>query len=86
MMAPTTVELASEKVTAKAGRLLTSGRVTVVEADARQMHVVVDGDTGTYEVVRRRGGWSCSCPCWGRCSHLMASLLIAGGCRAGAGQ
>lgn len=78
MTAPTMVDFASGKVTAKADRLLTSGAVTVIAADAWRMSVAVVGDHGRYEVLRRRGGWSCSCPCWGRCAHLTAALLIAG--------
>ncbi len=63
---------------AKAARLLTSGAVTIEAAGVRSMLLRVVGDSGTYEVVRRRGGWSCSCPCYGRCSHLTAAMLLAG--------
>lgn len=78
MTAPTITPYASEKVQEKAARLLASGSVTVVEATACEFTATVVGDTGRYEVVRRRGGWSCDCQCYRRCSHLTAVLRIAG--------
>lgn len=71
--------IVSENVTAKAHRLLTAGCVTVVGRVGQQITVTVLGDHGRYEVRRRRGGWSCGCACYGRCSHLEAALLICGG-------
>lgn len=69
----------TENVAVKAARLLTSGSVTVVHRVDRNVIAIVFGDTGTYEVRRRRGGWSCTCPNHGRCSHLTATLLVCGG-------
>lgn len=70
---------ASEAVIAKAKRLLASGSVTVVGRVGDEIVATVLGDAGRYEVTRRRGGWSCTCPNRGRCSHMTAVLLVCGG-------
>lgn len=69
----------SETVAVKAARLLTSGSVSIVHRVDRDVIATVLGDTGRYEVVRRRGGWHCDCASYGRCSHLVAVLLVVGG-------
>ena len=77
-----------ETVVAKAGRLLTSGRVCVVELDGSgHGRARVDGDHGRYDVeLDGNSRPRCSCPAWGRCSHARAvGLVVApgGGARAG---
>lgn len=69
----------TETVTAKARRLVASGAVTVTHRVGQEITASVLGDSGRYEVTRRRGGWSCSCPNYIRCSHLAAVLLVCGG-------
>ena len=64
------------RVRAKAERLLAEGRVRVDLASGSTAHVSVRGDSATYVVVRGRGGWRCTCPAWGRCSHLEAAMLV----------
>jgi hypothetical protein len=54
---------------AKAHRLLVSRRVHVVRVDGTDVDAIVEGDTGTYVVGRRRGRFVCSCPSPGPCSH-----------------
>lgn len=73
--------LASAPVMAKALRLLASGALTVELTGDRDLLFTVKGDHGQHEVVRRRGAWTCSCPCRGRCSHLTAAMLVTGGGR-----
>ena len=68
--------MARESVAAKAGRLLLDGRVHVVEVGRRRVHALVDGTEGRYVVVYAAGGWLCSCPHPGRCSHRAAVELV----------
>ncbi len=68
--------MARESVAAKAGRLLVDGRVHVVEAGRRRVLALVDGTEGRYVVVYASGGWLCSCPHPGRCSHRAAVELV----------
>jgi hypothetical protein len=71
---------ARETIQDKAARLLLAGRVRVVEVIPGRALVQVEGDTGRWTVVYRRGRWSCPCPAppWRRCSHLAAAELIVG--------
>ena len=69
----------SAAVEDKAIRLLASGRVTVLHADADHLAARVDGDHGTYDVRVGSRSSDCSCPSWSRsCSHLLAVRLISG--------
>lgn len=65
----------------KADRLLVSNAVKVSCVDGG-LHVVVQGDHGSYTVRLTRRGPSCSCPSWRRrCSHVVAVERIVGGGR-----
>lgn len=60
----------------KVTRLLISGAVTVVHAGPGTVTATVEGDTGTWVVRYRRGGWRCPCPACGRCTHLTAVMAM----------
>jgi uncharacterized Zn finger protein len=66
-----------ETAAAKASRYLLEGRVVVDTAGPAQFAATVHGSSGQHLVTYVRGGWSCTCPCLGRCSHLLAAYLIA---------
>lgn len=61
----------------KAAAYLLAGRVRVDHAGPAHLDATVDGDTGRWAVTYRRGGWTCSCPSPGRCSHLVAVSRVA---------
>jgi hypothetical protein len=65
-------------IESKASRLLSEGRVTVLEAGCgRPGRAVVVGDHGRYEVEFGRGNIVCHCPAWTRrCSHARAVQLV----------
>lgn len=67
-----------EDRTAKAHRLLTSGRVAVLEAHGFQVLAHVSGDHGAYVTAYAAGRWVCSCEggLFGRCSHIAAVRLV----------
>lgn len=66
-----------ESAFVKGRRLLTEGRVIVRLADARNIRAMVRGDSGEwYWTTYQRGGWACTCPALGRCSHLVALQLV----------
>jgi hypothetical protein len=58
-----------ENAQAKAARLLVARRVHILRVDGPDVDAIVEGDTGTYLVGRRRGRFACSCPSPGPCSH-----------------
>lgn len=64
----------------KGRRLLTEGRLTILRVDGA---IVAEckGDSGEvyklgYDPRVRSGGWRCTCPALGRCSHLVALQLV----------
>lgn len=63
---------ASESAAEKAGRLLLAGRVSILEVGPRLVRAKVRGETRTWECGYRPGGWWCTFPAFGRCSHLLA--------------
>lgn len=66
-----------ENAAAKARRLLTEGRVIVLEARGRWIRAYVRGDTGEhYEVIHDGGAWACPCDCRQVCSHVQAVQLV----------
>jgi uncharacterized Zn finger protein len=72
-------------ITAKAARYLTSGAVTITEANDTSGIVVatVTGDSGTWTVFRPSAAtpWLCTCPAGARgrpCAHQSAVALVAG--------
>jgi len=69
--------VARESAFVKGRRLLVEGRVVVRLADSQTIRAMVRGDSGEwYRTSYERGGWACSCPCIGRCSHLIALQLV----------
>jgi uncharacterized Zn finger protein len=67
-----------ENAAAKGRRLLTEGRLRVLEVGAGTARAECRGDSGmTYVVGRDKSGhWACSCEAKGRCSHLIALMLV----------
>lgn len=63
-------------VKGKPAALLTGRRVLVLEAAPGHATVEVTGAHATYTVTRRRGGWHCTCPAYGGCSHLTAARAV----------
>lgn len=57
----------------KASRLLATRSVQVRYANQDTVAASVLGDHGLHDIRwTRMTGWSCSCPAFGRCSHLEA--------------
>lgn len=65
-----------ESVEDKARRLLVEGRVVVDAVQPGLVVAVVRGSGELYVVSWRRGGWLCTCPVRGRCSHLLAVQTV----------
>jgi uncharacterized Zn finger protein len=66
-----------EDAATKGRRLLTEARLTVEHIDARTIMASCRGDSGAIYHVRYNGAaWACSCPAFGRCSHLIALQLV----------
>ncbi len=64
---------------AKALRLLSQARMSVVQASDTGFEAEVRGDTGRHHVDWSRGSWHCTCPHLARttaCSHILAALLV----------
>lgn len=66
-----------ENAETKGVRYLTSRRLVVLEARTGYLLAVVRGSGELHNVTFGRGGWSCTCPARGTCSHLYAARLIA---------
>jgi hypothetical protein len=63
-----------EDATAKARRLLGSGKVDLLHGEVL---AGVSGDHARYRVERdARGWWSCDCPSFGPCSNARAVVLV----------
>lgn len=68
-----------ESVDRKARRYLAEGRLRVLSEDVGAVTATCrGGGATTYRLGRDRGGWWCTCPARGRCSHLTALALVAG--------
>jgi hypothetical protein len=66
-----------ETSVAKAERLLTSGRVVLVEVHGRYVRALVRGDSDGFHVVEHdRGIWTCDCSSYRICSHRRAVMQI----------
>ena len=67
-------------VEAKAGRLLSEGRVWVVRVDRDEVVAHVEGDHDPHIVEHQRHrGWSCTCQAFTfrhSCSHQLATELV----------
>lgn len=64
-----------ESVSDKAGRLLVSGSLCILELTDDRITAEIGGDTGSYRLgfhPRVRSGWFCQCPARVPCSHLFA--------------
>ena len=61
----------------KATRLLIEHRLQIVLATDKAIAARVRGDSGIWDVYWSKfEGWTCSCPCWGRCSHIQAAVDV----------
>jgi uncharacterized Zn finger protein len=61
----------------KGRRLLTEGRLRVVTVSDRHIVAHCIGDSGErYLLTCDPRSWTCSCPALGRCSHLVALMLV----------
>lgn len=60
----------------KARRYLGEGRLVVEMAGPGYVSATIRGDGDIHVVGYARGGWDCTCPARGRCSHLLALGLV----------
>lgn len=65
-----------ENAEAKGRRYLTEGRLLVRFAGPQGIRAICRGNGEFYRVGYERGGWWCTCPAKGRCSHLIALMLV----------
>ena len=68
-----------EDAPTKARRLLAEGRLTLqrVDPDTSLISAVCKGDSGhVYSLAFDGERWSCDCQAIGRCSHLIAAMLV----------
>jgi hypothetical protein len=64
-----------ETADVKARNLLANGLVTIHSAGPWFVAATVHGSSGLYITGYEHGGWHCTCPCRGRCSHIIAVQL-----------
>ena len=74
-----TTVLGRENAAAKGRRYLTEGRLTVERVDGDLVGASCRGDSGEtyrlgYDPAQQE--WHCTCPARGRCSHLVALMLV----------
>jgi uncharacterized Zn finger protein len=74
-------EAVVERAADKARRLLTEGRLMVIEINPHTgyVHARCRGDSGKlYDLGRdpHKGQWRCTCEARGECSHLQALKLV----------
>ena len=61
----------------KGRRYLTEGRLEIRAVTDRHISARCKGESGEiYTLAADSGGWSCSCPAVGRCSHQVALRLV----------
>jgi uncharacterized Zn finger protein len=65
-----------ENIDTKGRRLLTEGRVQIVEVGPLAISALVRGDSGEVYTTGWVGDWACTCEARGRCSHLVALQLV----------
>jgi SWIM zinc finger len=66
-----------ESADVKAKRYLAEARLTVEQVDVNLVRATARGSGAVYDVGwTPEYGWSCSCPARGRCSHLLALMLV----------
>ena len=69
--------MAREDARAKGIRYLTEGRLVVGLVNGHCIEATCRGDSAEmYVLGHEPGGWHCSCPSLGRCSHLVALMLV----------
>ena len=60
----------------KGRRYLTEGRLEIRAVTQRHISARCKGESGeVYVLSADAGGWSCSCPAYSTCSHLVALQL-----------
>jgi hypothetical protein len=72
-----------ESVEEKAARLLTEGRLQLVDVSGyppvvTYAEAICTGDSGDYELTFAQEAWRCSCPSTYECSHIKAARLVTG--------
>jgi uncharacterized Zn finger protein len=66
-----------ENADAKGRRYVSEGRLTVEEVGPDLVRATCKGSGRVHDCGWSRSlGWSCSCPSIGRCSHLVALMLV----------
>lgn len=65
-----------ESAESKGRRYLIEGRLVIEAVDHRRVVASVRGSGEIYATGYSPGGWFCSCPAQGRCSHLVALQLV----------
>lgn len=65
-----------ESAEVRGRRMLTEGRLIVHKVNEAGVYASCRGSGTTHTVTQGRGGWSCTCEARGRCSHLVALMLV----------
>jgi uncharacterized Zn finger protein len=65
-----------ENAEGKGRRYLCEGRLLVRSVGPQGIRAIARGNGDIYRVGYQRGGWDCTCPAVGRCSHLVALQLV----------
>lgn len=68
--------MSRENAEMKGRRYLTEGRLVVEAVDARRIVASCRGNGAVHQLGYSPGGWNCSCEAVGRCSHLVALMLV----------
>lgn len=75
-VAPSAAPRSREGAAQKGRRILTEGRVCIVEASPGHVLAQVRGEGAFYVVSFDAGEWACSCPARQTCSHLVGVKLV----------
>jgi len=69
--------MARESAASKAVRYLAEARLTIELVSAQRVRATCRGSGAVYVVEwSPDAGWSCSCPAWRTCSHLLALMAV----------
>ena len=68
--------MSRESAVAKGARYLVEGRLVVELVEAQRIVASCRGAGEIYQLGYSPGGWWCSCPVLGRCSHLHALMTV----------
>lgn len=60
----------------KGARYVAEGRLTVTRVDDHEIAATCKGRGEVWSLGYKRGGWHCSCPVRGACSHLHALWCV----------